>query len=331
MRASRLVSILSLLQTRERMTARQLAEAVEVSVRTIYRDMDSLAAAGIPVYAEPGHDGGYRLVGGYRTRLTGLTADEARTLFLTGLPDVAADLGFGGAVTAAQRKLLAALPAQLSDEADRFSRCFHLDAPSWYADADDAPQLRAVSDAVWDRRRIRIRYLRWEAPQQVSRTVEPLGLVLKAGHWYLVAHSSERIRTYRVSRIADVEITEEEFTAPQGFDLREYWSGYLADFNARRFQDEARIRLSPSAFESFPHVMEAAVAQAALNSRTAADARGWVSVTVPIESYGKAALDFLGFGDELEVLAPERLRAEIAGTVAALHRRYRGGGCAGGD
>ncbi len=146
MRASRLVSILMLLQSKGRMTARALADELEVSVRTVYRDIESLAAAGVPLYGEAGHEGGYRLVDGYRTRLTGLTAGEAESLFLTGLPSAAADLGLGASVTAAQLKLMAALPAELRDRAGRVAERFHLDAPSWYRDADSSPHLSGVAD-----------------------------------------------------------------------------------------------------------------------------------------------------------------------------------------
>ncbi|WP_353068001.1 YafY family protein [Amycolatopsis sp. DG1A-15b] len=200
MRATRLVSLLLLLQTRERMTARELADALEVSVRTIYRDVESLGAAGVPVYGEPGHEGGYRLLDGYRTRLTGLTADEAEALFLTGLPSAAAQLGLTAATTAAQLKLMAALPAELRDRADRAAGRFHVDLPSWYLRAERTPHLTPISEATRGQHALRIRYLRWVQPHEISRTVQPHGLVLKAGNWYLVARGAEQFRTYRISR-----------------------------------------------------------------------------------------------------------------------------------
>lgn len=160
MRASRLVSILLLLQTRDRMTARELAAWLEVSERTVYRDVQSLSAAGIPVYGEAGHDGGYRLVGGYRTRLTGLTAAEAESLVLTGLPVAAADLGLGEAMAMAeaQLKLMAALPPESRERAARLIGRVHLDDRSWYQGADAAPHLAVVADAVWHHRCVRLRY-----------------------------------------------------------------------------------------------------------------------------------------------------------------------------
>jgi predicted DNA-binding transcriptional regulator YafY len=180
-RASRLVSILLLLQTRDRMTAQELADELEVSVRTIYRDIESLSAAGVPLYGEAGHDGGYQLLNGYRTRLTGLTAGEAESLFLTGIPTAAADLGLGATVTAAQLKLMAALPPELRDRAGRIAERFHLDAPSWYRDSDDTPHLNTVAAAVWNQQTVKMHYMRWAEPYEITRVVQPHGLVLKAG------------------------------------------------------------------------------------------------------------------------------------------------------
>lgn len=181
MRASRLLSLLLLLQTRGRMTAQALADELEVSVRTIYRDVDSLHAAGVPLYGDPGWDGGYQLLDGYRTQLTGLTTDEAESLFLAGLPGPAAELGLGAVVTAAQLKLMAALPAELRDRAGRIRERFHLDAPGWYRESDRTPHLAAVADAVWNQHRLRVRYRRWSVPREVLRTLEPYGVVLKGG------------------------------------------------------------------------------------------------------------------------------------------------------
>src|SRR5215831_18193775 len=185
MRASRLVNVLLLLQTRSRMTAAELAEELEVSVRTIYRDVEALAEAGVPIYAERGPHGGVRLVDGYRTRLTGLTDSEAEALFLSGLPGPAAELGLGTVVAAARLKVLAALPPELRTRASRISQRFHLDAPGWFQTSESAPHLQTLSEAVWDNRTIEIDYPHEDGP--VTRRLDPLGLVLKAGIWYLVA------------------------------------------------------------------------------------------------------------------------------------------------
>ncbi len=200
-RAARIVQLLLLLQTRGRLTAAQLAAALEVSVRTVYRDVEALHAAGVPLYGEAGHAGGYRLVEGYRTRLTGLTENEAESLFLTGLPGPAHELGLGSEVAAAWLKLTASLPPELRDRATRIQQRFHLDAPGWYAEPDATPALAAAADAVWRERRIHVHYHRWREPADVVRTLDPYGLVLKAGRWYLVA-ASTRISTYGSRRSA---------------------------------------------------------------------------------------------------------------------------------
>ena len=199
MRASRLVSLLLLLQTRGLLTAGELAAELEVSVRTVHRDVEALSEAGVPIYAERGPHGGIRLVDGYRTRLTGMTADEAEAIFLSGLPGPAAELGLGTVVTAARLKVLAALPPELRARASRLVERFHLDASGWFQAGEPVPHLGVLSEAVWDSRRVSIDYERGD--RTVQRTLEPLGLVLKAGVWYVVAVADGSIRTYRVGRV----------------------------------------------------------------------------------------------------------------------------------
>ena len=186
MRSSRLLSILLLLQTRRQLTARELADELEVSLRTIYRDVEALAAAGVPVYADQGRAGGYRLVDGYRTKLTGLTEQEAAALFMVGMPGPAAALGLTEQTSGAELKLLAALAPDQRDRAGRLKNRFHLDMPAWYREAEDSPHLAAIAEAVLHDRRIKVLYRRWEAPREVERTLEPYGLVLKNGSWYVV-------------------------------------------------------------------------------------------------------------------------------------------------
>jgi predicted DNA-binding transcriptional regulator YafY len=321
MRASRLVSILLLLQSKGRLTAQELADELEVSVRTVYRDMDSLAASGIPLYGETGHDGGYRLIDGYRTRLTGLTTGEAESLFLTGLPSAAADLGLGASVTAAQLKLMAALPPELRDRAGRVAERFHLDAPSWYRDADSVPQLGDVAAAVWDQRVIRVRYLRWEKPHHITREIEPYGLVFKAGRWYLVAAAGATKRTYRISRILALETLDTTFERDSTFDLASYWEEYLRHFDQRRHVDSATIRISPRALARLPEIAEPAVVEAA--RRTAQpDSDGWIRVTIPVDEPGQALADLFRLAPEVEIVHPAELRATMIETVQALSRVY---------
>ncbi|MGY0235233.1 helix-turn-helix transcriptional regulator [Longispora urticae] len=321
MRASRLVSLILLLQTRGRMTAQSLADELEVSVRTIYRDVDALHAAGIPLYGDAGHSGGYQLLDGYRTRLTGLTADEADSLFLAGLPGPAAELGLGAVVAATQLKLMASLPEELRDRAGRIRERFHLDAPGWYAEADDVPHLAALARAVWEQRAVEVRYRRWRAPQEVTRTLEPYGLVLKGGRWYLVALSAGQVRTYRVSQVLELHVAEDRFERSADFDLAGHWARSLAEFAARRFTDEAVLRLSPEAVRRLDDLVSDEVARAVRD--TAADDRdGWVRATVPIESVRHARTQLLVLGAGVEVLSPPELRAAMAETARALAALY---------
>jgi predicted DNA-binding transcriptional regulator YafY len=323
MRASRLVAAVLLLQTHGRLSARALAGALDVSVRTVYRDMTALHEAGVPVYAEGGPDGGYQLVAGFRTTLTGLTEDEARVLFLTGLPGPAADLGLGELVSAAELKLTAALPPSLRSAANRVRERFHLDAPGWYARGDASEHLGPVADALWQQRRIRISYRRWKEPTDVRRVLEPLGLVLKAGIWYVVAAADDGRppRTYKVNQILDLEATDERFDRPSTFDLASYWSGYLAEYQARLHQGEAVVRFSPRALKRLPDLVGAAV-RTAIAQTGVREPGGWITATVPIESFIHAEGQFLRFGAEVEVLRPARLRTRLERIARDLGQLY---------
>jgi len=304
MRATRLVSLLLLLQTRGQLTAQEIAGMLEVSVRTVHRDVESLTAAGVPVEAVRGPAGGYRLAGGYRTRLTGLTADEAEALFAAGIPGPAAELGLGGELAAARLKVLAALPSELQERATRASRLFHLDSRRWFRAEDRVPHLPALSAAVWRGCRVRMRYR--EGRKVVQRTVEPLGLVLKSGAWYLVAHRSAGMRVYRVSRVASVRPLEEAFERPPGFDLAAYWREWSEAFERSRPRVEVRLRVDEAVLRFLPR------------ERRIVDG---VAV-VAFESLGEAYRELLGFGPDVEVLDPPELRERLAETGKALAALY---------
>lgn len=321
MRASRLLSLLLLLQNRGRMTAQQLASELEVSVRTIYRDVEALSAAGIPLYGDAGHAGGYQLLGGYRTRLTGLTAAEAEALFLSGLPGPAAELGLGSVLAAATLKLQAALPAPLRGNADRLAERFYLDAPGWYRRPEDVPHLPAVASAVWERQVIQVTYQRWKEPAEVTRRLEPHGLVLKAGTWYVVARCDGAMHTYRVDQIVAATPCDCGFTAEPGFDLASYWHGYLADFHRQLHTGHAVIRLSDNGVRRMRHLLSAA-AVTAVETAGVADAGGWVCARVPIESADLALADFLRLGADIEILEPAELREQAARTIQAMAAIY---------
>src|ERR1700733_1703357 len=245
MLASRLLSILMLLQTRGRMSATALAAEFEVSVRTIHRDIDQLSAAGVPVYADRGRSGGFALMDGYRTKLTGMTQPEAETLFLAGLPGPVAQLGLADILSAARLKLMAALPAHVQPGAERIAARFHLDPEAWFRAADPQPALQTVARAVWSGHMLKLRYRPAGESEALPRKLGPLGLVLKAGVWYLLAQSGKSIRTYRVANILDVEITEESFARPKSFDLAAHWEQTSRAYEAGVWRGQAEVRLSP--------------------------------------------------------------------------------------
>ena len=322
MRASRLVSIILLLQARGRVTAAQLAQELEVSVRTVYRDVESLHAAGIPLYGDAGHRGGYQLMDGYRTRLTGLSPDEAKALPLSGLPGPAAELGLGSVLAAAELKVRAALPPALAEQLGATAERFHLDATGWYARTDDTPFLPAIADAAWRGSVLQVRYRRWKEPTDVDRRLEPYGLVLKAGRWYLVA--GPRPRTYRVDQILDAEVTDDRCVIPDGFSLAAYWRSYTADFLDSLHRADAVVRLSPAAA-----ARQTGPAATALAATGVTEPDGWIRAVLPIESIELATGAFLA--PDIEVLEPAELRASVAATARAIAAIYQsletGAGC----
>lgn len=320
MLASRLLSILMLLQARGRMSASALAAEFEVSVRTIHRDIDQLSAAGIPVYADRGRSGGFALMDGYRTKLTGLTQPEAESLFLAGLPGPAAQLGLSDVLHAARLKLMAALPANMQPNAERIAARFHLDPVAWFRGADPLPQLQTVAQGVWRERFLKLRYR--NNGEVYGRKLGPLGLVLKGGVWYLVAMSGKSIRTYRVAQMLDVAVTDEDFARPKKFDLAEHWEQSSSAYEAGVYRAEAQVRISPAGLERLealgPHV-----AAAAADSAGKPDRAGWVRCRLPLENFDLGVRDMLRLGDAVEVLGPPAFRAQVARTLKTLTARYR--------
>lgn len=305
MRASRLLTMVLLLQARGAMTADELAAELAVSPRTVYRDVTELAAAGVPVYAEQGRLGGYRLVDGYRTRLTGLSRVEAEALFLLGLPGPAQDMGLGELLTAAHLKVVAALPAALRDTPAQAAQRFHLDVPGWFGGGDPPPSLAGLASAVWRDRTVVLRYRRRD---EVTRTVHPYGLVLKGGVWYLVGRVGEDLRVYRVDRIVAVEVTDEEFTREESFDLPAEWAKRAEQFVRDMHTGHVTVRLSPAGLRALRFAVEPPALEAATAGASAPDEHGWVVTNLPVESAEIAFPQLLRLGPEVEVLSPEPLR-----------------------
>ncbi len=321
MRASRLLSILMLLQTRGRMSAAVLAREFEVSVRTIHRDIDQLSAAGVPVYADRGCSGGFQLMEGYRTNLTGLTQSEAETLFLSGLPGPAAQLGLAETLTAARLKVMAALPAKVQPGADRIAARFHLDAVAWFHGAEPLPSLQVVAQGVWSERFLDLCYRRAGQSGLQQRKLGPLGLVLKGGIWYLVALNGKSIRTYRVSAIFDAVMLDEKLARPKDFDLPAYWQESSRAYEAGLYHEAANLRVSQTGMSKL-EALGPTVTEAARKSASKPDGDGWVRCSVPIESIAVGARDLLRLGEEVEVIGPPALRREMADLLAAMLRRH---------
>ena len=330
MRSSRLLSLLLRLQLRGRVSAAELAAEFEVAVRTIYRDLDALSAAGVPVHAQRGRGGGIVLDPGWRTALTGLTAPEARGVALAGLRGAALDLGLGAEAADVQLKLLASLPPDAAADAARIAERFHVDPLPWYHRPESLPLLPALAAAVWAGRRVRVRYASWSA--QTERTLSPLGLVLKGGLWYLVAMPVGRgravagaPRTYRASGILALRELPQAATRPAGFVLAAHWPGAVAQFEARLMAGRATVRISEEGLRILRAEQPAAEAWAQRTRRPwPGRARpGWCEAELPTEGEPYAARQLLRLGTEVEVLAPASLRAAVAKEAAAVARRHR--------
>jgi predicted DNA-binding transcriptional regulator YafY len=319
MRASRLVSLLLLLQTRGQLTAAELARELEVSERTIHRDVEALSASGVPIYAERGTHGGIRLVDGYRTRLTGMTGEEAEALFLAGLPGPAAELGLGTVVAAAQLKVLASLPTELRARASRLVERFHLDAGEWFHTSQPVPWLGALSDAVWNATPVTIEY--WREGGPVPRAIEPLGLVLKAGTWYVVARADGQLRTYRVSRVLGVEAGTGSFERPPGFDLAAYWTESSAAFERDVPRIDIEVRVRPDRVDRLRAAAGSATVEAA-EYLPDPDPEGWLRMRLRMDWPDEAPRMLLGAGRWVEVLGPPEVRARVASTARAIAERY---------
>lgn len=316
------MAMLLYLQATPRATAATLARHLEVSVRTVYRDVAALQSAGVPLWTETGPGGGIRLLEGWRTRLDGLTGDEAGALFLSGAHSAASELGLGAVLTAAESKVLTTLPPELRSRAARMRERFHLDAPGWFHRPDAVEWLAPIADAVWTERRLDVQYRRGDGT--VTRRLDPLGLVSKAGTWYLVARVGEgeagEIRTYRVGRVAAVTVLDERFTRPDGFDLPEWWARSSAEFDRSLLRFACRLRLSPQALRLLPHVTDTAAAQRAIDGAAAPDYEGWREVDLEGESAEVLTTQLLGLGAGVEVLEPSSMRAalhDVAGAMVA--------------
>jgi predicted DNA-binding transcriptional regulator YafY len=304
-RASRLVSFLLVLQTRGQLNAVELAELLGVSERTVQRDAQALAEAGVPIVSVRGPAGGYRLERGYRTKLTGLDAAEAEALFV----GPAAELGLGRELAAARLKLIASLPAELQERAGQAARLFHVDMRGWFREEDRVPHLPVIAGALWRGRRLEIRYR--EGAAVVSRRLDPLGLILKAGVWYLLAQRRGEERVYRVSRIVSARERAEPGIRRRGFDLAAAWASRSEAFERSRPRIEVTVRIPRGQVR---YIRAARVVEDGERP----------TVIAQFEGHEHAFRALLAYGPEAEVLAPRELRERIATAAAETVAVYAG-------
>ena len=318
MRADRLLSIVLLLQAHQHLTSRALAERLEVSERTIHRDMEALSGAGIPVLADRGSSGGWSLLGEYRTNLTGLNESEIQSLFVSASPKLLSDLQLQKASEGALLKLLAALPAMYRRGAERAKQRIYVDTAGWARTEESVPQLPLLQDAIWTERKVRFQYERGPGCEAVEREVDPLGLVAKGSAWYMVAGVSGEVRSYRVARITQATVLDIASSIPADFNLEDFWIKSTAKFKSTLPSYTATFRIAPSVFPR----LRFAGRFARVGDVVEKYADGWVKVTVGFDVEEMACEYALGFGPNLEVLEPLALKEKVIEMARAVIEGY---------
>jgi predicted DNA-binding transcriptional regulator YafY len=312
------VSLVLLLQARGRVTARELAVELEVSVRTVYRDLEALSAAGVPVVAEPGPGGGCRLMEDYRFPLRGLRPDEAEALLILGIPDALRDLGLDGAVAAGHRQIR--VTSGLGHPPGRpgaGAALVHLDMPRWFRGHDRVPHLRDLATALRRHQQVRLCYTR-PGSDPAPRVVAPLGLVNKAGTWYLVAVTrGDHVTVFRAGNVTTVQVLDEPASRPPGFDLPAFWEQWSREFQASRPRLPVRIRASAQALAAFPEIFGDAASEV-MSAALPPDEHGWQEVTLSFEHEKAAAHRLAGFGGQVEVLSPPAVREHLLATAQGI-------------
>ncbi|MEK7892809.1 YafY family protein [Burkholderia contaminans] len=324
MKASRLLSIMMMLQARGRMTAPALAEALGVSERTILRDIDQLSTAGVPIWGDRGRNGGFQLSDGWRTDLTGLTEHEAHALILAGLPGPARELGLDGMATSARLKMIASLPPGSREHADRVASRLHVDTVDWYRAQETPAFLREVADAVWGSYRIDVTYQSWRGVSR--RELEPLGLVLKGGAWYLVARvvGKPGALTFRLANILELDASRRRFKRPARFDLATHWRDAMSRYEAELDRLTAHVAVSPRG-ETWLANARIKAEPAEQEAGSAEVPPGWKAFLMPIESIEHGARKLLGFGAHVKILGPQALKDEFLEALVQVNALYQVG------
>jgi predicted DNA-binding transcriptional regulator YafY len=315
MRADRLLSILLLLQKRGKMTSRELAQTLEVSERTVFRDMEALSASGIPILAERGREGGWMLTEGYRTSLTGMKPQEIGSLLLSADSTIMKDLGIQDDFSSAVLKLEAASSHRASNPANYLSQRIHIDGASWHPSDETYPFLSVLQGAVWEDRKVQITYLRNNETK--VRLIEPLGLVAKRGVWYVVAKSEHELRTFRVSRLVNVEETDEYFNRPEDFDLKHYWEESTKAFKAALPKYPVKLKVKTSALKELQRERFVSIHLIEPSSNVE-----WVNVDAEFNTIESACRIILSYSPSVIVLSPQELLEMIRSAIAIIHSIY---------
>jgi predicted DNA-binding transcriptional regulator YafY len=321
MRADRLLSMLMLLQTHRRLTATKLAAELEVSERTIYRDVVALNTAGVPIYTESGPGGGISLIEDYQTNLTGLLPQEVGALSMLNIPEALVSLGVGPQLKAALLKLAASVPPAMRATQIQTHNRLHLDATWWFQTDEPLPHLQIIKDAVWQDRLLQITY-QGEFNTIGGQVIAPYGLVAKASLWYLVYALAGHLRVRRVARIISAEILLESFTRPADFDLVAFWQSWCADYEKDRPLFEVKARVAPILAGRLPKLLQENLPDL-LNTPPVIPATGWQLMTLHFESFEAARTQLLGFGGAVEVLEPLALRTSLADFAQQIQKLYR--------
>jgi predicted DNA-binding transcriptional regulator YafY len=318
LRADRLLMVLSLLQTHGRIASRELAKQLEVSERTVHRDMEALSIAGIPVYAERGSRGGWTLSEGYRNQMTGMTTDEIRSLLLLHSSSVVRDLGLQEQVQTAFRKLLTALPSSKQQDAEYARQRIHVDGAGWHSSPhSDTALLPIVQQAVWEQQKLHITYSGWDSDSDKASIVCPLGIVAKMRVWYMVAQTEEGIRTYRISRLKEAVNLNDPFTRPDPFDLAAYWGQSTAAFKSNLPTYAAQIRIASTMWSKFTRERYVYI-----HNNMSVNEGAWMEASVDFQTIESAVGILLSYGRCAKALAPEQLCQAVVEEIHAMIPYY---------
>jgi predicted DNA-binding transcriptional regulator YafY len=309
MRADRLISIVMLLQTRERMTAEELSQELEVSPRTIYRDITALNIAGIPIYSDRGPGGGIALLESYRTSLTGMSEDEAKALFMMSIPQALVDLGYSQKLKSALLKLAVAMPAGQQMMQAHTQQRIYLDSTPWTQKDEPAPHIGIIHHAVWQDKLVRLVY-QGNFDTQIEAEIAPLGLVAKMNTWYLVGMDRGYVRVIKIEDILRVDILDQVFTRDKDFNLATFWKEWCKASQERRSVYIVQIKVAPELFSKL-HLYLGEVAKYTISDTEPVDSKGWRVVIILFENFFRARESILNFGNAAEVLEPEALKLSV--------------------